>query len=975
MQAFNHGICRNCFRKLAKLRLMCMSITSQKRLYSCEWKSKDVRKQFIDYFRQKNNHEFVKSSSVLPCKNAGTYFTNAGMNQFKPIFLGTVPEGSDLGRHKRVVNSQKCVRVGGKHNDLDDVGRDLTHHTFFEMLGSWSFGDYFKKEACSMAWTLLTEVYKLPLQQLYFTYFGGNSVLGISPDLQCKEIWLELGVPEAHILPFGMDDNFWDMGETGPCGPCTEIHFDHVGNRDASSLVNMDSPEVVEIWNLVFMQYNRLGPERLVPLPSTHVDTGMGLERICAVLRGTMSNYNTDLFLPIFDVIQKETNVAVYKDETGSSDADKINTAYRIIADHVRMATVCISDGLLPGKEDLEVKLRGVIYRALYQCHQIMKANPGLLGKLVNPVAESLGETYPEISTHAKKVKEVLDVTEDRYIQSLSDGRKNFLKLKKKNPNLTKLNVEYIKRLHDGYYGNIVSTEMIELIAPEYGLKIDVEDLKSYFEYRHGAHVTPTEVEYPCFTAELLNDLYNNNIPVTTDSHKYEYTKSAGGKYEFPVIEGRIECMVDDCNKLSKSVSERSTVAVIVDKTQFYAEKGGQVGDKGLIKTQTGMVQVYDTQSSHDYVLHIGHVIQGHVETSQPASLSLDSDWRVGCTRNHTATHLVNSALRQVIRSDVTQSGSTVTCNKLTFDFSCWGTFSDEDIQKVDKLVNRTIEEKIPVQRNLVPLKQALETRGMVYLDNVVYPSEVYAVTVEGQGREDSCVSKELCGGTHVFNTGDLEDFCITSVQGQTSGTKTIVCLTGEPARQAKQLAEQVECLYTDLTIKVKEENLKQCTELQKQINTVLGTDMLPKLFKDKMTNKIVAIGTHINTLYNKQAFIQLQQDLLVGMNNEEEYIIYNFNMKVLPKLNKMMKSQIILKPLMLVVETSNKTVAYVAFPKSQEEDRSEVVKMLCDDVNGSVTQSEENYQLVSLKGKHTQQCIDCCYKIMEGRRKDTIKF
>ncbi|XP_045200982.2 alanine--tRNA ligase, cytoplasmic-like [Mercenaria mercenaria] len=973
MQALNHGICQKCFHKLSRLKRT--SVRVHRRLYSSEWKSKDVRKQFLDFFCTKNSHEFVKSSSVIPGKNQGTYFTNAGMNQFKPIFLGTVPEGSDLARYRRVANSQKCVRVGGKHNDLDDVGRDLTHHTFFEMLGSWSFDDYFKKEACSMALTLLVDVYKLPLDRLYFTYFGGCAELGVQADLECREIWRELGVPEARILPFGMQDNFWDMGETGPCGPCTEIHFDHIGNRDASSLVNRDSPEVVEIWNLVFMQYNRLGPEKLVSLPHTHVDTGMGLERICAVLRGTMSNYDTDLFLPIFDVINKETGISVYKDRIGSSDVDNIDTAYRIIGDHARMATVCISDGLLPGRMDLEHRLRIVIYRALFQCHQLLKAKPGLLGTLVRPIAESLGDTYPDISTHENKVKEVLDMTEERYLQSHSEGRKNFEKLKKKNPDLTTLNGEYIKRLHDGYYGYKMSTELIEMIAPQYGLNIDIEDLHAYLEFQHGVPITPVEVQYPNFTAELLNNLASRDIPATDDSLKYEYTKSTEGIYEFPVIEGKIQCLVDDRNQLSKHASEGDKVGMILDKTQFYAEKGGQVGDKGLLKTQTGTVEVFDTQSSGDFVLHIGHVVQGHVEAGQEAALNINSEWRIGCTRNHTATHLVNSALRQVLGSDVTQSGSVVTCNKLTFDFSCWAQIKDEDIEKVDELVTSTIEEEVPVQRQLVPLKQALEIEGMVYLDNAVYPSHVYAVSVEGHSGNKSCISNELCGGTHVLNTGDIEDFCITSVQGQGSGTKSIVCLTAEPARQAKQTAEQVELLYRDLATSVKQDGeLKHSTELQKQINTVLGTKVLPKLFKDKMMTKMAAIGMDINTALNKQAFRQLHEDLSARMSNEEDYIVHQFSMKVLPKLNKMMKSLKILKPLILVVETSNNTVAYIAFPKGREEERSEMVKMFCEAVFGRVTQSEDNYKVVSLKGKHTQIFLDWSYKLMESRKKDVVK-
>uniref|UniRef100_A0A4W4G3H2 alanine--tRNA ligase n=1 Tax=Electrophorus electricus TaxID=8005 RepID=A0A4W4G3H2_ELEEL len=382
-----------------------------------------IRQKFINFFRR-HEHEYVHSSSTIPLDDPTLLFANAGMNQFKPIFLNTIDPSHPMARLKRAANTQKCIRAGGKHNDLDDVGKDVYHHTFFEMLGSWSFGDYFKQLACTMALDLLTQEFGIPLERLYFTYFGGHADAGLEPDLECKQIWLDLGVDESRILPGNMKDNFWEMGDTGPCGPCSEIHYDRIGGRDASHLVNMDDPNVLEIWNLVFIQFNRESETELKPLPKKSIDTGMGLERLVSILQNKMSNYDTDLFVPYFDAIQKGTGARPYSGLVGSEDADGIDMAYRVLADHARTITIALSDGGRPDNTGRGYVLRRILRRAVRYAHEKLGAQKGFFASLVDVVVASLGDAFPELKKDPDMVKDIINDEETQFLKTLSRGRR-----------------------------------------------------------------------------------------------------------------------------------------------------------------------------------------------------------------------------------------------------------------------------------------------------------------------------------------------------------------------------------------------------------------------------------------------------------------------------------------------------------------------------------------------------------------------
>ncbi|CAH2219242.1 alanine--tRNA ligase, cytoplasmic [Pelobates cultripes] len=436
--------------------------------------AREIRQRFIDFFKE-NGHTYVHSSATVPLVDPTLLFANAGMNQFKPIFLNTIDPSHPMAKLNRAANTQKCIRAGGKHNDLDDVGKDVYHHTFFEMLGSWSFGDYFKELACKLALDLLTKEFGIDIDRLYVTYFGGNEVAGLDPDLECKQIWLNLGLPESRILPGSMKDNFWEMGDTGPCGPCNEMHYDRIGGRDAAHLVNMDDPNVLEVWNLVFIQFNRESDGTLKPLPKKSIDTGMGLERLVSVLQNKMSNYDTDLFVPYFEAIQKGTGARPYSGKVGAEDEDGIDMAYRVLADHARTITVALADGGRPDNTGRGYVLRRILRRAVRYAHEKLGAPKGFFSTLVDVVVQSLGDAFPELKKDPDLVKDIINEEETQFLKTLIRGRRI---LDRKIQSLGDNKVipgDTVWLLYDTYGFPV---DLTGLIAEERGLKVDMESFE-----------------------------------------------------------------------------------------------------------------------------------------------------------------------------------------------------------------------------------------------------------------------------------------------------------------------------------------------------------------------------------------------------------------------------------------------------------------------------------------------------------------
>ncbi len=668
-------------------------------------------------------------------------FTNAGMNQFKDIFLNQKKAVS-----KRVADTQKCLRVSGKHNDLEEVGIDNYHHTMFEMLGNWSFGDYFKKDAIGWAWELLTEVYKLPKENLYITVFGGDKEDGVAADTEATEIWKNF-IGEDRVLNFGKKDNFWEMGDSGPCGPCSEIHFDMRSDADkkkiqGKDLVNQGDPEVVEIWNLVFIQYNRKADRSLEKLPAAHVDTGMGFERLVRAVQKKKSNYDTDIFRPLINEIEKLTGLNYGEDE-------KVNIAMRVVADHIRAISFAICDGQLPSNTGAGYVIRRILRRAVRYSYSSLKMREPMIFKLVHVLAKQMSPPFDELKDQLQFVEKVIHEEETSFLHTLESGLKriDLLMVEMKNSKSKTINGDYVFELYDTFGFPV---DLTRLIARENGFELDEEGFSKAMELQKTRSRASAEIstdDWVIVKDDNQSEFVgydHNEVPVHITRYRKITTK---GKNQFQLV---------------------------FDKTPFYAESGGQLGDTGLIVSNGEKISILDTKKENNLTIHLTEKLPTDCTIEFVASYN--NQKRISTTNNHSATHLLHEALRNVLGNHVQQKGSLVNADYLRFDFSHFVKLTEDELKEIEKHVNEKIRENISLhERRSVPVKEAM-AEGATALFGEKYGDQVRVIRFG--------TSVELCGGTHVPSTGQIGFFKIISESAVAAGVRRIEAITGEAAYQ-----------------------------------------------------------------------------------------------------------------------------------------------------------------------------------------------
>eukprot|EP00177_Eucheuma_denticulatum_P004235 GFKZ01007676.1.p1 GENE.GFKZ01007676.1~~GFKZ01007676.1.p1 ORF type:complete len:966 (+),score=180.97 GFKZ01007676.1:311-3208(+) len=770
------------------------------------WPASRVRSAFIDFFTEARQHTFVPSSPVVPHDDPTLLFANAGMNQFKPIFLGVAAPGSVLSTLTRACNSQKCIRAGGKHNDLDDVGKDTYHHTFFEMLGNWSFGDYFKKGAIDMAVELLVNVYGLPIERLYATYFGGDETQGLDPDLEARDLWLT-HLPESRVLPFDCKDNFWEMGDTGPCGPCTELHFDRIGGRDAASLVNMDDPNVIEIWNLVFIQYNREADSSLRSLPNKHVDTGMGFERVTSILQNKMSNYDTDVFMPIFKSIQNVTGCRPYSGLLGPDDVDGIDMAYRVVGDHIRTLTIALTDGAVPDSDGRGYVLRRILRRAVRYGREFLNAQPGFFAGLVDSVVSSMGQAFPELVEKRDHVVEIIAHEEHTFLRTLDRGTERFKQIAGE---LGSTGGKVISGTDAFFLYDTMGfpLDLTQRMAEEVGLTVDEEAYHAAMTAAREmsradrANRSGTAGVRIVLEAEETAFLNGENITPTDDNAKYVWNENPQVVVKAIFGGGRGNFL-----ESTESIEPGNPFGVVLDSTSFYAEAGGQVADVGALKDSAGDVSLFDVKTVQvfgGFVLHIGEkAVDGvNFKVGDVVTSCVDYKHRSNIAPNHTSTHVLNFALLKVLGDGVDQKGSLVDESKLRFDFSQKKALTIEQLTEVENIVKSVIDEGKDVYTKVTPLADAKAIHSLRAVFGETYPDPVRVVSV-GIPVEDlvadplneawSAISVEFCGGTHLKNTKEAGSFLIVEEGSLSTGVRRITAVTKEAAQEVAEAGAAVE--------------------------------------------------------------------------------------------------------------------------------------------------------------------------------------
>lgn len=784
-------------------------------------KSQDVRKQFLDFFAS-NGHLIVPSAPIVLKDDPTLMFNNSGMAQFKEYFLGNATPKSN-----RIADTQKCLRVSGKHNDLEDVGFDTYHHTMFEMLGNWSFGDYFKKEAINWAWQLLTEVYKIPKENLYVSVFEGNPDENVPFDQEAWDIWKEL-INEDRIILGNKKDNFWEMGDQGPCGPCSEIHVDLRPEEEKAlvsgkSLVNNDHPQVVEIWNNVFMEFNRKADGSLEKLPAKHVDTGMGFERLCMALQGKTSNYDTDVFTPLIEKVEQITGLKYTSNEVLniSEEQNKTNIAIRVVVDHVRAVAFAIADGQLPSNTGAGYVIRRILRRAIRYGFTFLNTKEPFINQLVTVLANQMGEFFPEIKSQQQLVTNVIREEESSFLRTLDQGLQLLENVVAETKGSTVSGTKAFE-LYDTFGFPI---DLTALILREKGFELDEAGFNAAMQEQKARSRAASEV-----STEDWSVLIPGNVETFVG---YDQTES--------------DVKITRIRKVD-SKKDGILYQIVLDNTPFYPEGGGQVGDKGTLVSANETIEIIDTKKENNLILHFAKQLPENVNAGFVAKVN--QDLRSLSSRNHSATHLMHQALRSILGTHVEQKGSLVNPNYLRFDFSHFAKMTETELQQVEDFVNARIQEQLPlIERRNIPFAQAVQ-EGAMALFGEKYGDEVRAIKF-GE-------SMELCGGIHVKNTAEIWHFKIVSEGAVAAGIRRIEAITSD-AVKAHFASYENTLNEVKSALKNPQDILKAVHSMQEE-NAKLAKQ-IEALVKDKVKNLKASLIAEIQEI-NCVQFLAKQVDL-----------------------------------------------------------------------------------------------------------------
>ena len=784
-------------------------------------KSQDVRKQFLDFFAS-NGHLIVPSAPIVLKDDPTLMFNNSGMAQFKEYFLG-----NGTPKSTRIADTQKCLRVSGKHNDLEDVGFDTYHHTMFEMLGNWSFGDYFKKEAINWAWQLLTEVYKIPKENLYVSVFEGNPDENVPFDQEAWDIWKEL-IDEDRIILGNKKDNFWEMGDQGPCGPCSEIHVDIRSAEEkvlvsGKSLVNNDHPQVVEIWNNVFMEFNRKADGSLEKLPAKHVDTGMGFERLCMALQGKTSNYDTDVFTPLIEKVEQITGLKYTSNEVLniSEEQNKTNIAIRVVVDHVRAVAFAIADGQLPSNTGAGYVIRRILRRAIRYGFTFLNTKEPFINQLVAVLANQMGEFFPEIKAQQQLVTNVIREEEASFLRTLDQGLQLLENVVAETKGSTVSGTKAFE-LYDTFGFPI---DLTALILREKGFELDEAGFNAAMQEQKNRSRAASEV-----STEDWSVLIPGNVETFVG---YDQTES--------------DVKITRIRKVD-SKKDGILYQIVLDNTPFYPEGGGQVGDKGTLVSANETIEIIDTKKENNLILHFAKKLPENVNAGFVAKVN--QDLRSLSSRNHSATHLMHQALRSILGTHVEQKGSLVNPNYLRFDFSHFAKMTETELQQVEDFVNARIQEQLPlIERRNIPFAQAVQ-EGAMALFGEKYGDEVRAIKF-GE-------SMELCGGIHVKNTAEIWHFKIVSEGAVAAGIRRIEAITSD-AVKAHFASYENTLNEVKSALKNPQDILKAVHSMQEE-NAKLAKQ-IEALVKDKVKNMKASLIAEIQEINGVQ-FLAKQVDL-----------------------------------------------------------------------------------------------------------------